>query len=239
MLSIRWCLGRSWPRCAPSGVGAGGSTRTRGDVSVPRCAHGRRQSTSHCAKLVGEMLDLGIVAASSGASTTQTRWRSGGCRRAVVHGKEQDILGACSQAAALRQLTGDENQRDGRGSELDSRRRAHAGVRLARLSIFPITGVLAQRGQRLVGGPHRHVGPHSSGSQRVTGAGRVASADRAGWLVGPAHEVEIVFLFLESIFYSTQKSKEIWEKYLDTSENYETFLGGRLGYLTPLFYWTL
>jgi hypothetical protein len=49
--------------------------------------------------------------------------------------------------------------------------------------------------------------------------------------VGLAHEEELVFLFPERIFYSTQKSKEIWGKYLETLENYEKFPGGRLGYL--------
>jgi hypothetical protein len=70
-----------------------------------------------------------------------------------------------------------------------------------------------QRGQRLAGGPHWRAGPHGSGTQRDTRAGRVASADWASWLAGVAHEVEIVFLFPKSIFYSTQKSKENWEKH--------------------------
>jgi hypothetical protein len=54
---------------------------------------------------------------------------------------------------------------------------------------------------------------------------------RPGWLAGLVHEEELVFLFPERIFYSTQKSKEIWGKYLETLENYEKFPGGRLGYL--------
>jgi hypothetical protein len=54
--------------------------------------------------------------------------------------------------------------------------------------------------------------------------------------VGPAREEELVFLFLERIFYSAQKSKEFWKKYLETSENYEHFLGDRLVYLAQLLY---
>jgi hypothetical protein len=54
---------------------------------------------------------------------------------------------------------------------------------------------------------------------------------RPGWLAGLAREEELLFLFPERIFYSTQKSKEIWRKYLENLENSEKFPGDRLGYL--------
>jgi hypothetical protein len=52
----------------------------------------------------------------------------------------------------------------------------------------------------------------------------------------PVHEGEFEYLFPESNFQSTHKQKEIWEKYIETSENYDNFSGGRLVYLAQLLY---
>jgi hypothetical protein len=57
-----------------------------------------------------------------------------------------------------------------------------------------------------------------------------------GWLTDPTREEKLVFLFPKRIFYSTYKSKEFGEKYLETSGNYENFPGDRLGYLAQLLY---
>jgi hypothetical protein len=45
-----------------------------------------------------------------------------------------------------------------------------------------------------------------------------------------------VFRFPEKNFHSMQNSIEIWEKYLETSEKYETFSIDILWYLTLLLY---
>jgi hypothetical protein len=82
-------------------------------------------------------------------------------------------------------------------------------------------------------------GPHGSGAMRALEWVGLLSLIRPGWLAGPAREEELVFLFPERIFYSTQKLKEFWEKYLETLENYKKIHGDRLGYLAQLLYWTL
>jgi hypothetical protein len=66
--------------------------------------------------------------------------------------------------------------------------------------------------------------------KRVAAAGRWFSWE---W-VQHAIEKEISFSLLN--FQSTQKAKENREKYLDASEKYENFSGGRLEHLEELLY---
>jgi hypothetical protein len=56
------------------------------------------------------------------------------------------------------------------------------------------------------------------------------------WLVGPAREGEIVFLFPERISIQHISQRNLEKKYLETSKKYETFSRERLGYLAQLLY---